>query len=230
MSSKRGLYTSLVFILYCKVLCQVTSTVDTIYHADTTNTFQLNNRFIIKSSLVIQGDGKLISPDKVQSIEGKLSLQDTVKVHRLIVSYDFLSSGLPVSIGPKWKSLPNLNLASFEKKDADLPGTVSSLQKKSNVFSSGSMYRQLTVSPLGGSDFTGGLQIQLNGALSNNMNISGVLTDQDLPIQPEGTTRELDELDQVYLTVTHPNYRVDAGDIIFKPNDKYYNIYRKLMG
>jgi len=230
MSSKRGLYTSLVFILYCKVLCQVTSTVDTIYHADTTNTFQLNNRFIIKSSLVIQGDGKLILPDKVQSIEGKLSLQDTVKVHRLIVSYDFLSSGLPVSIGPKWKSLPNLNLASFEKKDADLPGTVSSLQKKSNVFSSGSMYRQLTVSPLGGSDFTGGLQIQLNGALSNNMNISGVLTDQDLPIQPEGTTRELDELDQVYLTVTHPNYRVDAGDIIFKPDDKYYNINRKLIG
>jgi len=230
MPNKRGLYTSLVFILYCKVLGQLHSAIDTIYHVDTTNTFHLKNRFIIKSSLVIRGDGTLILPEKVQSIEGKLTLQDTVKVHRLIVSYDFLSNGLPVSVGPKWKSLPNLNLASFEKVDADLSSAVSSLQKKSNLFSSGSMYRQITVSPLGGSDFTGGLQIQLNGKLSTNMNISGVLTDQDLPIQPEGTTRELDDLDQVYLTVTHPNYRLDAGDIIYKNDDQSYNINRKLIG
>ncbi|MEE3153498.1 MAG: hypothetical protein VX282_02215, partial [Candidatus Neomarinimicrobiota bacterium] len=73
MSNKRGLCTSLVFILYCKALGQVTSAVDTIYHADTTNTFQLKNRFIIKSSLVVRGDGTLILPDKIQSIEGKLS-------------------------------------------------------------------------------------------------------------------------------------------------------------
>ncbi len=59
------------------------------------------------------------------------------------------------------------------------------------------MYRNLTLSPLGGSDFSGGLQLQLQGMLSKDITVSGVLSDQSLPIQPEGTTQTLDEIDKV---------------------------------
>ena len=38
---------------------------------------------------------------------------------------------------------------------------------------------------MGGSDFTGGLQMQINGKISDNLDISGILTDQNFPIQPE---------------------------------------------
>jgi len=41
----------------------------------------------------------------------------------------------------------------------------------------------------------------------------------------------LEELDQVYLTVTHPNYSVDAGDIIYEEKiNNNNNINRKLVG
>ena len=149
----------------------------------------------------------------------------------IVISYDYLTNGLPLSVGPTWRSLPELDLENIEilsKKERPYSGNSDS---ESNIYSSGSIFRQLSVSPLGGSDFTGGLQMQLNGKLTKNMMVSGILTDQDLPIQPEGTTRELEELDQVYLMVTHPNYSVDAGDIIYEEKiNNSNNINRKLVG
>ena len=180
--------------------------------------------------MVFQG-GVPILVKKIQAIEGILILPNTDPNFPIVISYDYLTNGLPLSVGPTWRSLPELNLESIEilsKKERPYSGNSDS---ESNIYSSGSIFRQLSVSPLGGSDFTGGLQMQLNGKLTKNMMVSGILTDQDLPIQPEGTTRELEELDQVYLMVTHPNYFVDAGDIIYEEKiNNSNNINRKLVG
>ena len=129
-------------------------------------------------------------------------------------------------IGPQWTLLDNLDVATDSVRKMNSLNNSFELQKRSNVFSSGSVYRQISLSPLGGSDLNGGLQMQINGKLTDEMTISGILTDQDLPIQREGTTLELDELDKVYLTLSHENFTIDAGDILYKNN----NINRKLVG
>ena len=123
--------------------------------------------------------------------------------------YDFLESGLPISIGPKWKMLPKLE---FEKESIYTEKVHENEEKyESNIFSSGTFHRQIKISPMGGSDFTGGLQMQINGKISDKLNISGILTDQDFPIQPEGTTRKLDDLDNVHFIITHENFKLNAG-------------------
>ena len=58
--------------------------------------------------------------------------------------------------------------------------------------------------------------MQINGKLGDDINVSGVISDLDTPIQPEGTTKDLDELDKVFLNVKHPNFNLNAGDIYFK--------------
>ena len=55
--------------------------------------------------------------------------------------------------------------------------------------------------------------MQINGKISDEVSISGILTDQDFPIQPEGSTRELDELDNVLIKISHRKFNLDAGDI-----------------
>ena len=212
-------------------MAQVSSKIDTIYSISDENSIQLTYPFILESSVLVLQGGLPILVKKIQAIEGILILPNTDPNLPIVISYDYLTNGLPLSVGPAWRSLPELNLKNIKilsKKKKQYSGKSDT---ESNIYSSGSIFRQLSVSPLGGSDFTGGLQMQLNGKLTKNMMVSGILTDQDLPIQPEGTTRELEELDQVYLMVTHPNYSVDAGDIIYEEKiNNSNNINRKLVG
>ena len=231
MSNKVKFFACLSICFYCSTSAQVSSKVDTIYNISDENSIQLTHPFILESSVLVFQGGVPILVKKIQAIEGILILPNTDPNFPIVISYDYLTNGLPLSVGPTWRSLPELNLESIEilsKKERTYSGNSDS---ESNIYSSGSIFRQLSVSPLGGSDFTGGLQMQLNGKLTKNMMVSGILTDQDLPIQPEGTTRELEELDQVYLMVTHPNYSVDAGDIIYEEKiNNSNNINRKLVG
>ena len=231
MSNKVKFFACLSICFYCSTSAQVSSKVDTIYNISDENSIQLTHPFILESSVLVFQGGVPILVKKIQAIEGILILPNTDPNFPIVISYDYLTNGLPLSVGPTWRSLPELNLESIEilsKKERPYSGNSDS---ESNIYSSGSIFRQLSVSPLGGSDFTGGLQMQLNGKLTKNMMVSGILTDQDLPIQPDGTTRELEELDQVYLMVTHPNYSVDAGDIIYEEKiNNSNNINRKLVG
>lgn len=231
MSNKVKFFACFSICFYCSTWAEVSSKVDTIYNISDENSIQLTHPFILESSVLVFQGGVPILVKKIQAIEGILILPNTDPNFPIVISYDYLTNGLPLSVGPTWRSLPELNLESIEilsKKERPYSGNSDS---ESNIYSSGSIFRQLSVSPLGGSDFTGGLQMQLNGKLTKNMMVSGILTDQDLPIQPEGTTRELEELDQVYLMVTHPNYFVDAGDIIYEEKiNNSNNINRKLVG
>ncbi len=227
MSNTIRLFSTLIIFFYFKSYSQISSTIDTIDY-NKIKYIQLNKKFIIGSSLNIKGDGKKIIPKKIYPIEGKIVLSDSINVKNLIITYDFLPNGLPVIVGPPWKTLPKIY--STKNNNKGIPNIIQSNNKTLNIEPTGSFFRQISISPMGGSDFTGGMQMQINGKLSNSIMVNGVLTDQDLPFQPDGTTRELDDLDKVYLQVVHPKFTFDAGDIIYKYIDQYNNINRKLEG
>ena len=225
--SNRNLRRIFFNILFpCLSIAQVSSALDTVSHFHDNNIVELSHPFILESSIVISQNAHQIQFRIIDAIEGRIYLKEFDNKSSLIIKYDYLTNKLPISFGPKWKMLPPLNEINIEEKEPLNPLNNKIKNKNSELFTSGNIYRNLTVSPLGGSDFTGGLQMQLTGKLTENISVSGVLTDQDLPIQPEGVTRNLDELDKVYVTVNHPNYKVEAGDILYKHSD----INRKLVG
>ena len=213
-----------LFVIQINTYAQVSSVIDTLVYTGDTNQLKLSNQFIIESSLEIKGSKSKIKPLEIFPIKGIVFLDDSIAAQKVIIKYDFLKNGLPMTIGPKWKKLPKLE---FEKESIQ-SGEVFENEEtyQSNIFSSGTFHRQIKISPMGGSDFTGGLQMQINGKISDNLDISGILTDQNFPIQPEGTTRELDDLDNVHLIITHENFKLNAGDILYENK----NINRKLIG
>ena len=72
--------------------------------------------------------------------------------------------------------------------------------------------------------------MELNGRILKNINISGILTDQNFPLQDEGNTQDLKDFDNVFLKVKHPNVEIDAGDINFTYYDEFTTVNRKLEG
>lgn len=214
---------------------QSVSIVDTILVEP--NQYQLKlNPFIIDSSFFLFHNGKLVDDYQINTITGKLILDETNSKSGLYhASYRYLITPIPVQVGPLFESLPQLDsLIAIEKDSVQIihAEMQHDIQDDiSNLATTGTVYRNLTLSPFGGSDFSGGLQLQLQGMLSKDITVSGVLSDQSLPIQPEGTTQTLDEIDKVYLHVSHPIFQIMAGDIDYNlQSGKYLTVNRKLEG
>ncbi len=79
--------------------------------------------------------------------------------------------------------------------------------------------------------FDQSMQIQLDGKLSPEMQIEGTLRDDGVPLDPEGTTQELKEMDEIYLNVRTPNKELRLGDFdLSLPHSKFGELRRKQEG
>lgn len=58
-----------------------------------------------------------------------------------------------------------------------------------------------------------GLQMQLQGEVADSVFVRALLTDQNTPIQPEGTTQRLQDFDRVFLEVDAPQGTARLGDV-----------------
>ncbi len=144
-------------------------------------------------------------------------------------------STVVIKIGPIIDELPLLD-SLVVTADSTLEKKVQAPQstpppKSYPINASGSFFRSVEMSSQGAGGLGGGLRFQLAGKLSDKVNVSGTITDESIPIQPDGTTAALEELDKVYLNVSHSAGEVTAGDIsINSINGKYNNNNRKIIG
>lgn len=73
------------------------------------------------------------------------------------------------------------------------------------------------------------LNLQMQGKLSDNMNIEAVITDQNIPYQPEGNTQQIRDFDNVYIKLYNERFDLTAGDIVLTNpfEDSYFLKYYK---
>ncbi len=96
---------------------------------------------------------------------------------------------------------------------------------------SGSFTRGITVGTNQDASLESGLQLNLNGQLTDNLSLIAALTDRNTPIQPEGTTQNLKEFDRVYIRLQSPKTHVQLGDIdVNFNNSSFARLNRRLQG
>ncbi|MGH2568893.1 MAG: hypothetical protein ACRDGA_11180, partial [Bacteroidota bacterium] len=99
---------------------------------------------------------------------------------------------------------------------------------------SGSLTRGFTVGSNRDLSLTSGFRMQLAGNLAQNVDIVAALTDENTPIQPEGTTQTLREVDKVFVELKAPRYSATLGDFNFEQKGKeggeFGRLSRKLQG
>lgn len=195
-------------------------------------TIPLSKQFILEPLLKLKCSNNKIPDYTLDKLQGVLKFDKPQERYTCIIKYRFLINPPPIQVGPQILSLPLVDALSidslhFEKRQQSYKNKPNS----TTLISTGTVFRSVEVSPFGGTDFTGGLQLQVQGKLTHNMDVTGVLSDRNLSIQPEGTTQSLDEIDNIYLRVGHPKFEILAGDVVFNERlGLFYSINRKLNG
>lgn len=102
---------------------------------------------------------------------------------------------------------------------------------QSNLQKSGSISRGFEIGNNKDLTLNSGLNLQLSGYITPRVELVAALTDESTPIQPEGNTQTLNEVDQVFVKITSPYVGGTLGDFNLKYlSSKFGNVQRKLQG
>ncbi len=145
-----------------------------------------------------------------------LALRDEYTVRTVVRKTD--------SLGEVTRTVVPVAAKPFRVDDLFGPG----LQKN------GSIVRGFTVGSTQDLTLNSGFRMQLAGKLAPDIDILAALTDENSPIQPEGTTQTLQEVDKVFVELSGPTYGATIGDFNLQVGERaggeFGRLFRKLQG
>ncbi len=172
-------------------------------------------------------DYRVVAPGHLIWLYSPLSLGDTLRV-------EYAYSPISLSRSYAHRSLRELTHYKAEQDSSAPPITFQSEPASSawsNLRRSGSLVRSVQIGTNQDLAFESALSLQVEGKVGSNVDVVAALSDQNLPIQPEGTSESIRELDKVYVTARSPHFEATIGDYEFELSGRRYDAYaRKLSG
>jgi hypothetical protein len=194
----------------------------------------LMHDFILRSSLEVKDSADNIDLEIAEINSQKLILKSCEKFTKstITIKYRYLLPPLsrPYSLIDTTKMTYVDPLKKVVKFDPD-KGKSEKIISSENLNYNGSFSRGFALGNTQSLVLNSNFNMQLNGELGNGIKILAAISDDNIPIQPEGNTQVLQEFDRVFITVNKDRTTVVAGDFeLRRPSSYFMNFQKKLKG
>lgn len=192
----------------------------------------LDTFYVLPSSIVLSEFGSGIKvPDSLYVFDinaSTLFLSDSLcrKNISYLVSYKALR--LPLNYTVFHKDLSTYSqLKDTTHRYVVSPAKPFSLYDNDGLIKQGSISRGLSLGNTQGGALQSSLDIRLSGKLNNDVDVLAVITDSNIPLQPEGNTQQLQEFDKVFIELGKNKTGLRVGDIDLNNQEGYFMKYSK---
>jgi len=107
----------------------------------------------------------------------------------------------------------------------------SSVFKQSEIISDGNLSRGLSFGNNQDVVVNSELNLNLKGKLSDDIFINGVITDKNIPIQPDGYSQQIQDFDRMFIEVYNQKFSLKVGDVLIKKSQgAFLRLNKKVQG
>lgn len=217
-----------MIVLCCFVLWGRSQNISNLRHrkiAVQTTPMLLDSLSIVPGSFTI--DGILKKQYIIDAIDSRLTWVSLPSVDSVLVTYRVF----PYRLNSK---VYHYRYDSIANNFKVAPGKMPVAQSEQNRFLdfgtmnySGSFGRSLSFGNTQDAVVNSLFNLQINGMLGDSVEIAAAITDNNIPIQPDGTTQQLNEFDQVWMRFKHKPWELNIGDIDIRQQPNYFMSYYK---
>ena len=199
------------------------------------DTIKIDKQAIVPFSEIIYENNILLNPTyyEMDYVNSLLIIKDSSLLGKQI---KIIYKILPISFD---ESFEHKKITVIESKDSVVmnPFMLEYTPVKDDIFylnglnKSGSISRGASFGNNQDLAVNSSLNLQLSGKISDNVNILASISDDNIPIQAEGNTQQLQDFDKVFIQLYDDNWKLTAGDFFVRPSKSYFlNVNKKAQG
>lgn len=220
-------------LLIADLSAQETSNFRSKRYAMSSDSIQLDSLSILPGSVKVIVDGKELSSGEYQ-----------INYTNSVIKFNNALNG-DVSIN--YRSLPEYLSREYFNKDIN---AAIILDEKTGAFykyetgekkiysfdkgmleKRGSISRGISVGNNQDAIVNSSMNLQLSGRLTNDFQIQAAITDENLPIQPDGNSQQIQDFDKVFINIFNDRTRLIMGDFeIMHQDDHFFKLNKKGQG
>jgi hypothetical protein len=208
----------------------------------------LPHKFIIPGSEILKIDSTLILPGIHYTIDygsGKIILNKNL-LHKFESEVEVYVHYKAIPIEDKFFKYRKITSSDSNPSTGEThlieTKNAASTPYFGNIRKNGSIVRGFTLGSNRDLVLQSGFNLQLSGNLTKDVEVVASLTDENIPIQPEGNTQTLQEIDKIFIQVKSKNLFATFGDydigyqfsdeknLYFKDTPEFASLRRRLQG
>lgn len=200
------------------------------------NNLQLDSLNILSSSVKIFDANNILIDTSVYKVDGinrKIIWKKNIDADTVKIEY----TNFPFNLAKSFYRKQIKDIAPVDERETNpfsyMPGkdNTAGVIDFGNLDYNGSFSRGLSFGNNQDVVLNSSLNLLLGGNITDDIEISAALTDNNIPVQPDGNTQQIQEFDKVFIQVGTKAHKIVLGDYDAQSFNRYFmRFYKRLQG